>query len=176
MKINLLILGLIICLTAGVTYYFQNKQVEHSAKLYQTAPEFTYTTLSGVSRQLTQHAGKVILVHFWATWCPPCIVEFPDLIKLAQSQKDDFIILAISVDEKPQDIEKFMAKQQKTLPDNFIIIQDGKRHIAEGLFDIKKYPANFLLSPTLEIRETLKGPEENWNSNKWHQKIQKLTK
>lgn len=174
MKINFLILGVIIALTIGLTYWIQKKQTNNVGSTYDTAPNFSYKTLSGNEGTLANHRNKVVLVHFWATWCPPCIVEFPELLKLAASQKDTFVVLAISVDERKSDIQKFMAKQQKPLPDNFVIIQDAHKDIAEELFAVKKYPANFLLSPSLEIREILKGPEENWNSNKWQEKILNL--
>ena len=176
MKINLLILGIILTLTAGITYWIQDRQADHVTNIYDIAPDFDYTTLAGNRGQLIDHKDKVVLVHFWATWCPPCIIEFPNLIKLTADQSDNFIVLAISVDEKTADIQKFMNKQNKPLPKNFIVIQDTKQKIAEDLFGIKKYPANFLLSPSLEIREILKGPEENWHSDKWRRKIQKLMK
>jgi len=93
MKTNLALLFIIVVLTAALTYHFQNRQAQHTSALYKAAPEFNYVGLSGKKGSLPDHKGKVILVHFWATWCPPCIVEFPDLIKLAESQNKNFIVL-----------------------------------------------------------------------------------
>lgn len=65
------------------------------------AVDFTLTDLGGKSVRLSELRGKVVLLNFWATWCPPCIAEVPTLIELTRRHPDDLILLAISVDAVP---------------------------------------------------------------------------
>lgn len=63
------------------------------------APAFTATTFDGETVNLSDYAGKVVLVNVWATWCPPCREEMPSMQRLHEKVTDpDFEILAVSVD------------------------------------------------------------------------------
>ncbi len=54
---------------------------------------------------VAKHSGKVVLVDFWATWCGPCIQQFPHTIALSQKNRDHLAVIAVSMDE-PEDIER----------------------------------------------------------------------
>src|SRR4029079_10972301 len=75
--------------------------------------DFTVTGLDGRSISLADLRGKVVLVNFWATWCPPCRAEIPDLIKLQNKYRDKLVVLGISEDEIPVDEVKAFAREQK---------------------------------------------------------------
>jgi thiol-disulfide isomerase/thioredoxin len=73
-------------------------------------PELTLKTLDGRTLNSRDWKGKVTLVNFWATWCPPCREEIPDLIKLQQRYKDHLQIIGVSSDEGPvSEVAKFAA-------------------------------------------------------------------
>src|SRR5690606_26618095 len=59
---------------------------------------FTLTDMNGVDVELASFRGKVILLNFWATWCPPCKVEIPWLVELQEQFGDDLVVLGFSVD------------------------------------------------------------------------------
>jgi peroxiredoxin len=82
------------------------------------APDFTLKDLSGRPVQLSSLRGKVVLLNFWATWCPPCQEEIPSMIRLNQAmQGKDFQMLAVSIDEGGKDaVEAFFKKGGATLP------------------------------------------------------------
>jgi|MudIll2142460700_1097286.scaffolds.fasta_scaffold265018_1 cytochrome c biogenesis protein CcmG/thiol:disulfide interchange protein DsbE len=64
------------------------------------APDFTITDLQGKSLSLASYKGKVLVLNFWATWCPPCRKEIPDFIEAYRELRDEGLeILGVSVDE-----------------------------------------------------------------------------
>src|SRR5262247_962582 len=60
-----------------------------------TVPDLTLKTLDGRTLHTSEWKGKVTLVNFWATWCPPCREEIPDLIKLQERYKDQLQIIGV---------------------------------------------------------------------------------
>lgn len=101
--------------------------------------DFTLTDLSGMKWTLRALAGKVVLVNFWATWCPPCRKELPDLQALYQRfGSRGFVILAIS-DEDADKVKPFVAKEGLTYP----VLLDPGRKVNE-LFHVFGIPKSFV--------------------------------
>jgi len=101
--------------------------------------DFSLTDLQGKSWALSQLRGKVVLVNFWATWCPPCRKEMPDLQALYDRFKDQgLIILAIS-DEDAGKVKPFVAERNVTYP---ILLDPGRK--VNGLFQIEGIPKSFV--------------------------------
>jgi len=182
MKINLIILGIIIALSAAWGLYSTQRPPQFSTPLpqnmtetnYTTAPDFTYTTIEEKTGRLSDHQGKVVLLHFWASWCAPCIVEFPEIIELAQSQSENLIILAVSTDDNQSDIQKFLKRLKKKIPANMVIIQDGDKSIAQDLYQTIKLPETYLITPDRKIAKKIVGPQDNWLGDEWREKIVNL--
>ena len=82
------------------------------------APDFTLQDLSGRPVQLSTLKGKVVLVNFWATWCPPCREEVPSLVRMNRAmQGKPFQLLAVSIDEGGKDaVAGFFRKSGAALP------------------------------------------------------------
>ena len=69
--------------------------------------DFTVNDLNGNEVKFSQYRGKVVLLNIWATWCPPCVKEIPDLNELHHAYKDkDVVILGVSVDAKIDDVKQ----------------------------------------------------------------------
>jgi len=101
--------------------------------------DFTLTELGGMKWTLKEQHGKVVVVNFWATWCPPCRKEMPDLETLYKQFKDQgLVILAIS-DEDAGKVAPFIAEQKVTYP----ILLDPGRKVNE-LFQIEGIPKTFV--------------------------------
>jgi len=101
--------------------------------------DFTLMELNGNTWTLKEQRGKVVLVNFWATWCPPCRKEMPDLEGLYKQFKDQgLVILAIS-DEVESKVRPFVAEQKVTYP----ILLDPGRKVNE-LFQIEGIPKTFV--------------------------------
>ena len=101
--------------------------------------DFTLTDLQGKTWSLRELKGKVVLVNFWATWCPPCRKEMPDLNTLYQRFKDQgFVVLAIS-DEDADKVKPFIAERNISYP----VMLDPGRKVNE-LFQVEGIPKSFV--------------------------------
>lgn len=139
----------------GDAYYFcssgckdeflQDPQAYLPPKLPRPAPAFVVETLDGDDVALTDYAGQVVLLDFWATWCKPCVEIMPRLQALHDAHSArGLVVLGVSIDEEKDrrdKIEKFLRKQKITYP----IAIDAKAVPAWHQFKVKAIPAMFLL-------------------------------
>ncbi|MBS1853130.1 MAG: TlpA family protein disulfide reductase [Acidobacteria bacterium] len=100
---------------------------------------FTLTALDGKKWTLKELQGKVVLVNFWATWCPPCRKEIPDLeVLYRRFENQGLVVLAIS-DEPEDKVKPFIAENKVTYP--VLLDPDDNVH---KLFDVEGIPHNFV--------------------------------
>ncbi len=101
---------------------------------------FTMNDLQGKSWTLKDLKGKVVLVNFWATWCPPCQKEMPDLEALYNQYKGQgFVILAFSEDDETQKVAPFIAERKITYP---ILLDPGQK--IGNQFEVNGIPKSFI--------------------------------
>lgn len=87
------------------------------AALGQDAADFTLTDLNGDQVTLSQHDGKVVLVNFWATWCPPCRKEIPHFVDLVNELGDQgLVVLGLSLDDEQSTVENWLGKNPVNYP------------------------------------------------------------
>lgn len=151
-----------------------NKQISplNTDKLINSrAPEFTLKDPSGKSFSLSAYTGKVVLLNFWATWCPPCRAEMPALNRLYREKKaQGFEILAISTDKSLNDIHKFLEKNRVDFP----ILFDGDLATAKQ-YKVFSMPTTFLIGRNGIIVEKFYG-EYDWTEPETRGIIEKLLK
>ncbi|OHE61500.1 MAG: hypothetical protein A2Z99_09900 [Treponema sp. GWB1_62_6] len=83
----------------------------------QDIPDISFVALDGSAKNLSSFRGKVVLLNFWATWCPPCKAEMPSIQRLSDKLAGkDFTVLAISVNESRATVEAFLAKNPYKFP------------------------------------------------------------
>lgn len=104
--------------------------------LGKPAPAFTAKLIDGKSCSLEKYRGKVLVISFWATWCPPCIAEFPILHQLLEECQDrGLAILAVSCDEEQRVVEKFLTDRKVSLP----VGMDPSKRLRES-FQVESLP------------------------------------
>lgn len=106
----------------------------------QSLPNFTFKTLDGKEISLNDFRGKVLLVNFWATWCPPCREEMPIFEKEYKRCKDKgFEILAVNMDSSEGSVEKFLREN----PVSFLIVKPTDN--LEKELKLMGFPTSYLL-------------------------------
>ncbi len=112
---------------------------------FQAAPDITFKTLDGKTASLASFQGTPVILHFWASWCAPCVAEFPALLRMAEKNQKQVIILAISTDRSPEKIKSFLKKQPAPLPSNVMVIWDEHKILTEDVFQTFKLPETIIL-------------------------------
>ena len=73
-------------------------------------PDFTLPDIDGKERAFLNVEGELILLHFWATWCAPCVIEYPSLLRLIEDFDGKIQLVAVSSDEEKKDILRFVKR------------------------------------------------------------------
>jgi len=105
-KIKYGLLIITITLLAGTAGFYSQQYFEQKSANYR--PDFSLPDMSGKLRYISEWDGKVILLNFWASWCPPCRKELPDFVQLYDDYgSKGFVVVGVAID-KQQDIADFM--------------------------------------------------------------------
>jgi len=119
-----------------------NPESNSAAALPWASYNFSLRTLAGEIVPMESLKGKVVFMNFWATWCPPCIAEMPNIQALYTKVKSDQIaFVMISVDEDPAKAQKFIHKKKFTFP---VYQLNGALPL---VYKGKVIPTTFVLSP-----------------------------
>ncbi|HSB34744.1 MAG TPA: TlpA disulfide reductase family protein [Nitrospirota bacterium] len=157
-KILFLVVVIIAVALAVAGHFIKDRKIEK--KIITTgdrAPDFSLASLNGRSISLADLRGKIVMVHFWATWCPPCVEELPTLAKLYEELKGgDFEMLAVSVDEGGgAAVEAFLKKNSLTLP---VFLDPGGS--VSRLYGTYKFPETYILDRQGSVRYKVIGPRD----------------
>ena len=124
----------------------------------KTAQDFP-TEINGQSGHLSDLRGKVVVLNFWATWCPPCVEETPSLNNLQKHiQSHNALVLGVSVDEDPDAYEKFL----KDFGIVFPTFREPTRKLALG-YGTPVFPDTYVIDRKGKIARKFFGPQQ-WDS------------
>ncbi len=110
---------------------------------YVHAAGFNVTDTTGKTHSLAEYKGKWVLVNYWATWCPPCLEEIPDLIALHDNKKNNLVVLGIAVDYRSQ-------KQVTDFADGLLVsypIVLGTPKVINQIGPMQGLPTTYLYNP-----------------------------
>lgn len=120
-------------------------------------PPLELKDLAGATHTLTRYRGRVVLVNFWATWCPPCRDEMPSLQRLRERLAGQpFVVLGVNYGESAARIDGFL----RQVPVDFPMLRDP-RHEAVEAWRVRTLPASFLIDPDGHARYSVVG-EMDW--------------
>lgn len=107
------------------------------------ASDFSVTDTTGKKHSLSGYKGKWVLVNYWATWCPPCLDEIPDLIALHDDKKNNLVVIGIAVDYRS-------AKQVTDFADSMFVsypIVLGTPKVISQIAPVQGLPTTYLYNP-----------------------------
>ncbi|NOU45845.1 MAG: TlpA family protein disulfide reductase [Bacteroidales bacterium] len=130
------------------------------------ASKWQLISLEGEAFQFSDFAGKPIFINFWATWCPPCVAELPEIMDLYLAYRDDVVFLLIT-DESPETVRAFMKQKNYDLPVYFI------QSSTPEIFGTSTIPATFVVSPDNKIVIEKRGAAK-WNSKPMHKLLDEM--
>lgn len=118
------------------------------------APSYAARTLDGEAISLEGLRGKVVLVNFWATWCPPCRIEMPGFQRVYEDRRDEgFVVLGISTDQAGEGVvREFLQERGITFP---VTMATGQ--VVQDFGGVQALPTSFLIDREGRIRQEVKG-------------------
>lgn len=126
----------------------------------QKAPDFKLQTLDGKEIALSDFKGKKVMINFWATWCPPCKAETPEMVKYynEKAKKENFEILsvnAMSTESKSENVGKFIEEYKMSFP----VVIDPRGEIIKQ-YEVLNFPTSFFINTKGVIQEKLNLVDE----------------
>ena len=128
----------------------------HPAQTGKVAPDFTVSD-GATTIHLANYRGRVVLLNFWATWCPPCVSEMPGLVEL-HHDRPDLAILAVSIDEDPNAYSRFLVRRHV----DFITVRDPSQSAAR-LYHTEGWPETYIIDRQGVIRRKIVG-DPDWSN------------
>lgn len=133
------------------------KSKEMVAQVGEAAPDFELTTLDGNSAKLSDYKGKIVILNFWATWCPPCQAEMPHMQNFYEENHHKGIeIVAINLTSSDRGLDKvkeFVNKHHITFP--ILLDEEGT---VENIYDTIAIPTTYIIDQEGFITEKITGP------------------
>ncbi|MBD1379343.1 TlpA family protein disulfide reductase [Metabacillus arenae] len=152
---RILAIGLLVFLIGyAVWFAIQPKDPKVGLESGNKAPDFELSTLDGEKVKLSELKGKKVLINFWATWCPPCRAEMPEMQKIHKKYKDEVVVLAVNFtsSEKNKEVVKTFANK---LDLTFPIVYDEEG--VNSTYDIFSYPTTYLVDEEGFIQKKYTG-------------------
>ena len=135
------------------------------------APSLQLFDMDGEFHDLDSYKGRVVVLNFWATWCPPCVEEIPSLGRLqAAFSEDDLVVLSVDIGESKEDIGKFLEQ----IPADFPVMIDPEGTTVRR-WNVIAYPTTFVMDRTGIIRLAYYGGLE-WDMPEIIEQLQTLVK
>jgi peroxiredoxin len=156
-KSNLLKVLLFALIVAGALFFALRQRPTQPIAIGGRAPDFTLPTLSSRPIALHDLRKRVVVLNFWATWCPPCVEETPSLEKFTEQVREQgVIVIGVSVDQDSAALQKFVNQARLSFP----IARDPYQSVA-ARYGTYKFPETYIIDRDGRVAEKVIGPT-NW--------------
>ncbi len=155
-KTNVVKIILVTLISGGVLFLALRPRPPHALEVGESATNFALPTLSQGSITLRDYRHRVVVLNFWATWCPPCVEETPTLEKFAEQMgRLGVAVIGVSVDRDQAALEKFVSDFHLS----FTIARDPDQTLASryGTF---KFPETYIIDRSGKVAEKIIGPTD----------------
>ena len=167
-----LVLIVLLVIIGGGAYIYLNMPSTTTVVAGDIAPDFTLEDTKGNKVTLSALRGKVVMVNFWATWCPPCIEEMPSMDRLNKFMaEEDFVMLAINTEKNGRTVVPDFLKKT---PYDFPILYDDQI-VVQQKYGVYKFPESFIVGKDGTVVEKIIGPLD-WSSPKTVAYLKSLAK
>ncbi|MGQ0527135.1 MAG: TlpA family protein disulfide reductase [Alphaproteobacteria bacterium] len=122
-------------------------------------PDFSFTALNGKTYTSTDFKNKIVVLNFWASWCAPCVKEFPDLLKIVARHKKDLVLIALSSDLDEAAIKNFGKRAKLSWTGDNIFIALDRDDVGGKLFGITRLPETLIFDRQGALHTKLVGAE-----------------
>jgi peroxiredoxin len=126
-------------------------------------PDFELKSLTGDTVRPSDYRGKILVINFWASWCNPCVQEFPSMLKLVKAMNGDLVVIGVSADEEMVDVQSF-AKAFGLPQPNFHLAWDKEKSIMQK-YGVEKIPESFVVGKDGKLIRKVLGIEDWANEN-----------
>ena len=109
--------AILILILGGAGYFALRQRQARPVAIGDSAPEFSVPAIPSGTLDFKNYRGQVVVLNFWATWCPPCVEETPSLERFAEKMRDQGVmVISVSVDEDAKTLEGFIQKFHLSFP------------------------------------------------------------
>jgi peroxiredoxin len=145
----------IVALLGLLVFVIYDSIHEKIVQIGDTAPEFTITTDIGRTVSRDNFGGKLLVLNFWATWCPPCVQEMPSLEQFSRDlSKEGVVVLGISVDKDPNAYRSFLERANVS----FLTARDPE-HKINADYGTFQYPETYVINTQGRVVQKFIGAE-----------------
>jgi peroxiredoxin len=168
-KVDLILKGLLGILVVALIWVSAGTLEQTIISAGDKAPAFSIVADNGKTLTRSDFGGRLLVLNFWATWCPPCIQEMPSLDAFQERMRaKGVVVVGVSVDKNPQTYKQFLDRAKVS----FTTARDPEANISSS-YGTFKYPETYIINTDGKVVEKFIGPE-NWMDPKIVERIEKL--
>jgi len=157
-KSNALKLAILIAIVGGSVYFALRQRGARPVAIGEPAPDFSVPAFPSGSLHLRDYRGQVVVLTFWATWCPPCVEETPSLEQFAERMRNrGVIVFSVSVDEDQKALQDFIQKNHVS----FLVGRNPDRSLA-ARYGTYLFPESYILDRRGLVAEKV-GNAADWS-------------
>jgi cytochrome c biogenesis protein CcmG, thiol:disulfide interchange protein DsbE len=151
-------IGLMALLCVGLIWTVYDTLKETTVNAGDPAPSFSIKDEKGRVYTERDFGGKILVLNFWATWCPPCVEETPSLVALSEEvKKDGIVVLGVSIDKNEKSYKRFVDRMRMSYP----TAHDREARISAS-YGTFKFPETYVIKDGKVLEKIISMPEGTW--------------